>query len=188
MLVNDADLLETIALDPQEGIRQVLDRYGPRLLGRLRFHARARGYGDANVEDVLQEALLSLLDPDKRAALLARGGDILPWLSRLGFWRLDDQDETRRTALRRHTSAEAMGESSESSSAPAQAVRTVIHLLSPRDRDILRWRYEERLGNAEVSARLGIGEGAAKKATHDARRRLKNLLLEAGLYDADEER
>jgi RNA polymerase sigma factor (sigma-70 family) len=184
--VKDGDLLAVIAHDPDGGIRGVIDRHGDRLLGRLHAHALNRGYGDAGVEDVFQEVLLSLLDPENRAAILARGGEILPWLSRLGYWRMDDAERRRRGSLK-YASANPVTESSEGSSDAARAVRAVVQFLSPRDRDILKWRYEDRLANKEVAARLGITEVAAKKAAHDARERLKSLLLDTGLYE-DRER
>jgi len=68
--------------------------------------------------------------------------------------------------------------------APIQSVltlRNVFPLLSPRDRMILRMRYEERLTETEVAERLGISLAAAKKAAHDARGRLKKLMIQAGI-------
>lgn len=180
--MNDADLLETIARDPDRGIREVIDRWGGQLLGRLRVHSRSRGYGDAYVEDVFQEVLVSLLDPDNRAALKARGGEILPWLSRLGYWRIDDAERGRRGSLQQ-LSASPVGDSSEGSSEAARAVRAVVQFLSPRDRDILKWRYEDGLTNNEVAERLGTTTGTAKKAAHDARKRIGRLLRDAELYD-----
>lgn len=42
-------------------------------------------------------------------------------------------------------------------------------------------RYEERLTETEVAERLGISLAAAKKAAHDARGRLKKLMIQAGI-------
>jgi DNA-directed RNA polymerase specialized sigma24 family protein len=93
--MTDRDLLEAIERDPEDGIRQVLERYEGVLLGRLRRHARDRRYGDTNVEDVFQEAILRLVDPQNREELRRAGGEILPWLSRWGYWRLDDAARNR---------------------------------------------------------------------------------------------
>ena len=84
-------MLDLIAKDPQAGIGGVFDKYGAALLGRL--HRYAKPYGDhvrAEVKNILFEVVESLLDPDARAACRTRGGQILPWLSRLGKWRVAD--------------------------------------------------------------------------------------------------
>src|SRR6266700_3770754 len=96
-VVTDDELINRIAWDPEGGIREVISRFGDLLLGRLRKHARDKRYGDAFVEDVFQRALLRLLQPELRRELLAAGGEILPWLTRWGYWRLDD--EARRQAV-----------------------------------------------------------------------------------------
>jgi RNA polymerase sigma factor (sigma-70 family) len=178
--VTDQTLLEAIAIDPERGIREVLNRYGGQLLGRLRKYARDRRYGDADVEDVFQRALLRILIPEVRAEIRAAGGRILPWLSRWGYWRLDDL--ARRQAVgAQKTSAPVDPVAPATLSAAARAVQSVFDRLSPRDRMVLRWRYRESLSNAEVASQLGISEGAAKKAAHDARERLRRLLEQAGI-------
>jgi RNA polymerase sigma factor (sigma-70 family) len=177
--MNDTQLLELIGADPQAGLSAVNDRYGRTLLGRLEAHVRRRRYGNSDVEDVFQLALLRLLNPDKRRELRNAGGQILPWLTRWAYWRLDDRARERPLVLEVEPVA-TDPDPSPSVSEVTLAVRRVLHLLRPRDRAILRWRYEENLGNAEVASRLGITEGAAKKAAHDARERLRALLEEVG--------
>lgn len=164
-------------------MREAVAGHGKALLGRLQAHARHRRYGNLNVEDVFQEALLRLVDPENRAQLRRAGGEILPWVSRWGYWRLDDA--ARNAGLPIVQQAVQPDPPQEGSASPAvNALRAVIHLLSPRDRLILRLRYEESHSNAEVAAVLGIREGAAKKAAHDARERLRALMRETG-FDPD---
>jgi RNA polymerase sigma factor (sigma-70 family) len=178
--LSDEELLALIDADPENGIREILRALGGQLLGRLRRYARDRRYGDAEVEDVFQRALLRLLLPEVRTEIRAAGGGILPWLSRWGYWRLDDL--ARRQAVgAQKTSAPVDPAVAANPSAAARAVQGVFDQLSPRDRVVLRWRYEERVSNAEVGRRLGIGEGAAKKAGHDARERLRKLLDQSGV-------
>jgi RNA polymerase sigma factor (sigma-70 family) len=181
--MSDEELLATLELDPETGVREVLAKHGGALLGRLRAHARRGRYGDLNVEDIFQEALLRLVDPEKRAELRRAGGEILPWLSRWGYWRLDDA--ARKSGLPIADTAQPEAEGQGPASPAVKALRSVIRLLSPRDRLILRLRYEESHSNAELAAELGISEGAAKKAAHDARERLRVLMREAG-FDLDE--
>lgn len=177
---NDESLLEAIARDPESGIREVLNRYGGQLLGRLRKHARDKRYGDAEVEDVFQRALLRLLMPEVRRELLAAGGGVLPYLSRWGYWRLDDLARRHAVGTQR-TSAPEDPVGTATPSAAARAVESVFGQLSPRDRMVLGWRYNDKLSNADLGRRLGITEGAAKKAAHDARERLRRLLDQAGI-------
>jgi RNA polymerase sigma factor (sigma-70 family) len=182
--MTDEEILARLELDPETGIREVLARHGPLLLGRLRAYVRQRSYGDLNVEDVFQEALLRLVDPANRAELKRAGGEILPWLSRWGYWRLDDA--ARNSGLPLAETMQAPEAADPGPVSPAvRAMGSVIHLLSPRHRLILRLRYGESHSNAEVAATLGITEGAAKKAGHDARERLRILMHEAG-FDTDE--
>jgi RNA polymerase sigma factor (sigma-70 family) len=183
--MNDEDLLARVELDPETGMREALAQHGPALLGRLRAHARQRRYGDVNVEDVFQEALLRLIDPENRVHLRRAGGEILPWLSRWGYWRLDDA--ARKSGLPLSDIAQSEAADPLASSTAVDALRSVFHLLPPRDRLILRLRYEESHSNADVAAQLALTEGAAKKAAHDARERLRLLMYEAG-FDPKERR
>ena len=181
--MRDEKLLDRIWLDPETGLRDVTSAIGPMLLGRLRKHARVRRYGDAEVDDVFQDALLQLLRPEVRAEIRRRaGGEILPWLSRWGYWRLDDAARKRAAeAARAPASVDPAPVDPPGASEAASVVAAAAARLSPRDQSILRWRYEERASNAEIGKRLDVSEGAAKKAAHDARERLRKILDDAGV-------
>ena len=96
---SDEDLLRFIERDPLGGIGALIDRYGAKLRGRLLGHAVQKQYGNAEVDDVWIKAIARLLDPDCRAELRADGGLVLPWLSKWGYWRLDDAARRRPGAL-----------------------------------------------------------------------------------------
>ncbi len=177
----DEELLQAIERDPQGGIARVMKRHGGHLLGRLRRHASFHRQGDAHVDDVFQEAILRLLDPECRAELRAAGGGILPWLSRWGYWRLDDAARRPHDPLPDDVAKPSDPPATEQQSAAVLAVRRALPLLSPRDRTILHMRYEQSLTTEQVAEHLGISVGAAKKAAHDARERLRNLLEKAGI-------
>jgi RNA polymerase sigma-70 factor, ECF subfamily len=179
--VSDEELLHRIGLDPATGLRDVMSEIGPRLLGRLRKHARVRRYGDTEVDDVFQDALLRLLRPEERAGILRAGGEILPWLSRWGYWRLDDAARKQAAEAARAPAPDPAPADPPGASVAASVVAAAVARLSPRDQSILRWRYEERASNAEIGKRLDVSEGAAKKAAHDARERLRNVLDGAGV-------
>jgi RNA polymerase sigma factor (sigma-70 family) len=174
-------LLEQLAVDPEGGLREVVDTHGARLIARLRRYATVHHeYGDLDVHDVFSEALLQLIDPAYRAGLRAAGGDILAYLSKWGKWRLN---EAARERMRQSGLAEELGAQLQPSVPRSPVLSPVLRALarlSPRDHDVLHWRHVECCSNTEVGNRLHISEGAAKKAAHDARARFKKLLLEEG--------
>jgi RNA polymerase sigma factor (sigma-70 family) len=148
----------------------------------LRRHAYLHHQGNADVDDVFQEAVLRLLDPQCRAELRVAGGSILPWLSRWGYWRLDDAARRKQDPLSDAVPKPADPPADDQLSAAEVAVQRAFPLLSPRDRLILRMRYEERMTTEQVAEQLGISIAAAKKAAHDARERLRNHLKKASIH------
>ncbi len=179
----DEDLLATVERDPEGGINQILDRCGARLKGRLRKHALLGRYGDADVDDIFQEAILRLLVPELRTELRAAGGQILPWLSRWGYWRLADAANRKGIPLPEALTVPgpAGPDTTASPSEPIAALRLLFPLISPRQRMVLRMRYEMGLTEREVAECLGVSLAAAKKAAHDARERLENLMIKTGV-------
>jgi RNA polymerase sigma factor (sigma-70 family) len=121
-----------------------------------------------------------LVDPRYRKALRAAGGGILPYVTRWAYWRLDDAALARPAPLPDDDLLSSAREAKSGSVRSRPEVAKAFARLSPRDRDILRWRYEESCTNETVAARLSISHGAAKKAAHDARERLRVLLAEEG--------
>ena len=175
---SDETMLETIARDPQEGVRLVMDTYGSQLLGRLRGRATTCRYGDTHVDDVFQEAVLSLIDPKVRQAIVAAGGSILPYLTRRGYWRLQDE---HRSDLRSYaTQGVDPPAGTDEPSEASVAVEGLLLGMSGRDQTILRQHYGENLTYAEIAEAAGISKGAAKKAIHDAKARLRKRLADSG--------
>jgi RNA polymerase sigma factor (sigma-70 family) len=184
--LSDLHLLGEIELDPQSGISKVQDQYGATLFARLSRFAQAHRHGDAEVADVYQDALIRLIDPDERAACRAAGGSILPWLTKWGYWKLSDEARERRRLIGDGKKKPLEGRPPErvEEIEPSDAARTVGEVargMSPKDQDLLRMHYEERLTYKEIAERLGIREGAAKKRLHDARNRVARLLDERGI-------
>lgn len=188
--MNDLALLDEIGVDLAAGLEKVQDLYGGNLLGRLRRRARRNDYGDADVEDVYQDALVRLVKPSERSACRAAGGSILPWLTKWGYWRLDDAARARRRTPSYGTEVPSLaptlylspdGSVEVDPSFAASTVQSLSGKLSPTDRQILRLRYEERLTTEQAAERLGISPAAAKKRAHDARERLRTLLVERGM-------
>ena len=185
--MDDHDLLEAIGRDPQTGIEAVMDRYGAVLLGRIMRRAQQNGYGNAYADDVFMESLESLVEPENRAACLAAGGAILPWLTKLAHWRLKDAArKTLRAGIGVLTEEEFIDQTTEApwelTDEQAKDPDLVVALtgafpkLSPRDQEFLYLQFNESYSSNELAGRFGISEGAVRKATFDARRRLEKLM------------
>jgi DNA-directed RNA polymerase specialized sigma24 family protein len=173
--VIDEQLLERIAGDPAGGLAEAIDRYGDQLLGRFHAYAARRGYGNAHVEDVWQDAFISLLDPVVRERILERGGEILPWLTKQGRWRLDDHHRHIHQLVTDDIPAPAVrGE--DRPSPDVIRLRRVWPTTNSRDKLLLTWRYGESQHESEIADELGMNVSAAKKALHDARARLRREL------------
>lgn len=71
--LSDLHLLDEIGLDPQSGIAKVQDQYGATLYARLKRRAEAWKQGDAEVDDVYQDALIRLIDPRSGPPVGLRG-------------------------------------------------------------------------------------------------------------------
>jgi DNA-directed RNA polymerase specialized sigma24 family protein len=164
----------------------VIDQYGAALLGRLRrYAARYGAHVCSEVEDVFYQAVETLLDPEVRAACRARGGQILPWLSKFGKWRIADVAKGYEGKVPVE-SLETAGPAPQTPNAvaPSPLVEALLQLLprlSPRDQLVLNLRYRESASMEEIGAQLGIGVPAAKKAVFDARRRLQRLMEAEGV-------
>lgn len=171
--MGDEEILDHIAGDQEGGLARVSDKYGATLLGRLYAYAARRSYGNAGVEDVYQEILITLLDPAVRMLIISRGGQLVPWLTRLGKWRLDDHGRHRVSQLDSEMPAPQSPEEIVPPSAEAERVRRCLRQLAARDQILLTLRYDEGRREAEIAAELDMSPGAAKKALHDARLRLK---------------
>lgn len=166
--------------------KMVTVRMDPRLRDRL------------DPSDVVQEALAEawLRLPDW---LDQRPMPLLPWLRRLTLDRLIELYRHHVTAQRRSVSREAEAVVDPDNSAlraladrlaangptPSEIlrheelreqIRTALLQLNEPDRELLVLRYVEQLPMAEVSALLGVTEGAAKVRAFRALQRLRALL------------
>ena len=185
--MDDRDLLEAIAKDPKTGIQAVMDRYGPSLLGKITARATERGQGNAYVEDVFMECIESLVDPGSRAKCLARGGSILPWLTKLADWRLKDAArKTRRAGIgvlpeeefpdKEVDDAFELADEEAGDDDLLRALEKALPALTPKDQELLHLQFNESYSSKELAAHFAMTEGAVRKATFDARKRLEKLM------------
>ena len=187
--MSDEEILQRIAGDPAGGLAIAIDKYGRQLNGRLNSRAIDRGYGNVNVEDVWQECFFALLDPVKRGTLVSRETpEILPWLTKRGYWGLQHRHDRRSAPLDPEAAVvtDPNGESDlvqDTKLEPSDATEALQQSwsgLSDRDKLMLTWRYGESQSELEIAAELGLTYSAVKKALHDARRRLKRAMTDLG--------
>jgi RNA polymerase sigma factor (sigma-70 family) len=146
------------------------------------------------VEEVLDDALMRLVEPRRRRECAAAGGALVPWLARWAFWAMSTRARAERRARQARAAAAQLAAShpvlpGDDSDPPAEdlrmrALREAFALLTPVDQDVLLWVYGEGLEAAEIGRRLGITEGAARKRAFDARARLRRHLKNMG-WDPD---
>lgn len=177
--MNDERILELIAGDPAGGLAVAIDQHGSQLLGRLHLIAADLRYGNAHVEDVWQQAFISLLDPIVRDGIREHGGEILPWLTRFGRWRLADHHRHDHPPVDPEIPAPEIGDEAPPST-DVLLLRRAWERLSPRDKLLLTWRYGESRRESEMADELNMTVGAMKKALHDARARLKREMEKEG--------
>jgi RNA polymerase sigma-70 factor (ECF subfamily) len=150
--------------------------------GRARHAARTVLRDEGDVEDVVQQALLQafvgLRTFDGAAAFST-------WFTRIA---LNEARMRARRARREPRPAWTWLEGVASQASPPDEaaalrealarVRLGMACLPTAHREVLRLRHVEGLALAEVGARLGISEGAAKVRLHRARRVLRRALGE----------
>ena len=149
-----------------------------------RFHEHGRQLATAilndehEAEDALQEAFVTALD---------RLGDLKSPAAFPAWFRRIVRTKAVRIARRRHDAAamEAKAEASSESSPVAQLlrkelreiVRKAVAALPPAARATTEMFYLEQLRQDEIAEALGVPKGTVKRRLHDARSRLRDLLL-----------
>ncbi|MBU2602663.1 MAG: RNA polymerase sigma factor [Actinobacteria bacterium] len=190
--MTDEQLLVLLGFDPQAGITEVVDRYGGQLLARLRTYAVRRGRGVDDVEDIYQDALIRLLVPEHRADCLSRGGSILPWITWWAKHRLQDVWRAQnRAGLGDLPEPEMLAAACEEDppsevnedEQDLEVLGQALAKLSPRAREILMLKYGQSYTYAELASYFSTSVGAVKKAAHDARSRLQELLANEGVTE-----
>jgi RNA polymerase sigma factor (sigma-70 family) len=185
--IDDGELLRAIGRDPESGIARVMRRYGLSLLGRLRRRASVLRLTDSDAEEVFLDAVMRLVDPRWRTACMAAGGQILPWLTRWGYWamasrardeasRLAAHEEAARSAAPYPSDISDNSQDDRAETARMDDLRRAFSRLSPVDQAVLRWSFAENVSAGEIGRRLGVSDGAARKRAFDARSRLRRHL------------
>jgi RNA polymerase sigma-70 factor (ECF subfamily) len=158
----------------QDGDRRAYDRLLREIVPFLRGVARRRLRGEADVEDAVQDALLTIhqirhtYDPSR---------PIRPWLAAIAERRALDRVRTvaRRagreeelTEILHHETLSGPGTNDGESRLQARDVRAAVADLPPGQRQAIELLKLEELSLNEASARTGQSVTALKVATHRA--------------------
>jgi len=152
------------------------------LVARFREHGRQLAAAILNdeheAEDALQEAFLTAL---------GRLGDLRSPAAFPAWFRRIVRTKAVRMARRRHAvaAAEPAAMAADESSPAEQlerkelraVVRKAVTALPPAAREATEMFYLEQLRQHEIAEALGVPEGTVKRRLHDARIRLRDLLL-----------
>jgi RNA polymerase sigma-70 factor (ECF subfamily) len=155
--------------------RELLERYGPRLLHVV--SATHPGYSFA--EDVVQEAFIRALE---QADQLRQESSLFPWLVRIAIHVGYDL----RRKVRRETLTDVFADVPEAKEAGPEAktlasedslyVRKALEKLKPYQRELMVLRYFASFSVAELAEVFKKSEPAIRKDLQRARERVKKLL------------
>lgn len=141
-----------------------------------RYLGRLLGNAD-DAEDVLQDAVLRAL----RVSALPEGEDLRRWLYRVATNRAIDLIRRRRTGPLDFDPPSTADPAAEvERQAAADAVRRAADRLPPRQRATIILRYLEDQPYAEIAARLGCSEQAARASVYQGLKRLRHELASMG--------
>lgn len=137
---------------------------------RLRFE---RGFGESDVENVMQQAWLNLLeDGERRLKAYDPARPLLPFL--LGVAMNACRDVLKKERLRRRTSS--LPEIEAKGGPDMSALREAMSELPPRERLLLEWVDLAELPHKEVARLLGVAPNSVSVLAERARQKLKTLL------------
>lgn len=152
--------------------RRALTLLAPRLRAIVGHGFRAYGYGTDDVEDVVQETLLTI---NLKRQTWDETQPLAPWLRAIARNKLIDC--LRRRGHRQYVQIEDFENILEAPTETGQAAasldgRSLLDGLKPRDRAIVEAISIEGRSSREVAEKLGMTDGAVRVALHRA---LKSL-------------
>ncbi len=171
---------------------QALEEFRPRLLAMLRRRIDPVLSARIDAEDVLQKAYLKARG-GWPAFIAQENAAPYPWLYRIAYdclieeWRRGTRgprDPRLEMPWPEHSSVQVGFGLVHPGTSPSQVVireelrnslKRVLELLSAKDREILRMRYEDELTYAEAAGVLGISENAAAVRCVRSLNRLREL-------------
>ena len=161
----------------------LIGRYEARVASQMSRFTRDHAILEELVQDVFVEVYLSLPGFKGRAPFLH-------WLRRIAtrtgyrYWKRKERERHRRAAIGASDLAILAEPEDRTPFEAAETLHKLIGLLPPKDRLVISLYYFDEYGTAEIAERTGWTRTMVKVRMHRARKRLKNLLLDAG-YGSD---
>jgi RNA polymerase sigma-70 factor (ECF subfamily) len=199
-----SELLAIAKVGNEDAVNKLLDRERPVLRRQIQLRLDKRIQRRVGVSDIVQDVLI---EANRRLDAYLENPK-MPfhlWLRHMARDRIIDAHRRHRVSAKRsvdkeqpllapgnldRSSMEIAPELIDAEMTPAAAatmkelarrVKSSMHLLEDRDREILLLRHCDHLSNREVAERLGLSEPAASMRYLRAVRRLRAVLEEAKL-------
>ncbi len=180
---SDESLVRRVLGGDPAAEEELVRRYRGLIIGlaRSRF-----GFNDQQTDELLQTIVAMLWRDDRRVLRAWRGQSKLSTYLSVIVCRHCRQwldSEQRRRAM--ETSEPPAVEPVDSAALPdaetlererSRALKAALALLNPRDRLVISFRFFDELEPHDFAPTLGLSTGAARKAVHDALRRLRSKL------------
>ncbi len=177
-IVRDQARLARVAAGDEAAFAAIVADETPRL---LRFVASILGSGQAEAEEIAQEALIRLW---QQAEVWQPDGRISTWLHRVTYRLAIDVLRRRRPTVGIETVEDSLEDADAQPVAriirfeDVAALRAAIETLPERQRTAIALCHFQELAQAEAAAVMEISEEAYESLLARARRRLRSLLAE----------
>ena len=177
-IARDQARLARVASGDEAAFAAIVSDETPRL---LRFAGSILGSGQAEAEEIVQEALIRLW---QQAETWQPDGRISTWLHRVTYRLAIDVLRRRRPSVGIETVEDMLEDSGPEPDAwlirveDAKALRAAVESLPERQRTAIALCHFQGLGQAEAAAVMEVSEAAYESLLARARRRLRALLAE----------
>ena len=177
-IARDRARLARVAAGDEAAFAEIVADETPRL---LRFVSSILGSGQAEAEEIVQEALIRLW---QQAETWQPDGRISTWLHRVTYRLAIDVIRRRRPTVAIETVEDTLEDAGPEPVArlirveDVNALRAAIERLPERQRTAIALCHFQGLSQAEAAAVMEVGEAAYKSLLARARRRLRALLAE----------
>jgi RNA polymerase sigma factor (sigma-70 family) len=145
--------------------RRLLEALAPLLRQVVRCNFTRSGFGNCDVEDVVQETLLAI---HLKRQTWDEGESITPWVTAIARHKLIDslRRRGRHVEMPIDDLIDVLPAESETESLSSRDAERLLSVLSGRQRDVVRAISIEGMSTREAAARLRISEGAVRVALH----------------------
>ena len=175
--MTDAELILAMQSGDESALADFYDRYLPSVWRYAR--ARILG-GEQAVEDVVAETFMAAIKSIDRVSI--DGRPLVAWVMGIARHKLGDH---RRRMVRQFSSLEGDNEQDMGLSEPfeyleqdelREAIAEVLHQLGDEQRQVLEWKYLDRVSVREIGARLGRTEKGAEALLYRSRLAFRSIL------------